>query len=175
MKKYLFFLLLIMMACSKTGPSGPQGEQGVQGIRGIPGGAGPQGPQGNANVQVYEQDISGLQWKATSTYLYMQIPAANVLTANVLNTSTILVYVYTSDFNGWGMVPYYTERNIRVTAEVGIGYVLLRKDQNGSPSTQSWHTKIRVVIIKNTATSPLNRQQEINMKDYPVNLLKTLY
>ncbi|MEZ2445936.1 collagen-like protein [Chitinophaga sp. RCC_12] len=174
MKRCFFFLLLTMIACSKTGPTGPQGEQGIQGKPGGTGAQGPQGPQGNANVQVYEKDISTLKWTAAGTYLYMQIPAPNVLTENVLNTSTILVYVYTSDFNGWGIVPYNTERNIRVTAEIGVGYVQLRKDQNGVPSTQSWHSKIRLVIIKNTATNQLTRQQEINMNDYPVSLLKSL-
>jgi hypothetical protein len=161
MKRLLLLLLfspLVFSACTKEGPAGPEGPQGTQGPQGPQGVAGPQGQAGNANVQVYEKDISAMTWTAAGTYSYLNIVAPNVLTASVLANNTILVYVYTSDFGGWGQVPYATERNIRVTAEIGSGYVRLTKDQNGSPTTQSWHHKIRLVIIKNTgAAAQLNR------------------
>lgn len=161
--KHLTLLLLVFpllfAGCSKEGPAGPEGAQGPQGPQGP---QGTQGVQGNANVRIYERDISTLTWTAASTYLYLNVAAPNVLTADVLANSTILIYVTTSDFGGdWALVPYYTERNIRVTAEVKAGSILLRKDQNGMPSTQSWHSKLRVVIIRNTTTTgTLSRAQE---------------
>jgi hypothetical protein len=165
MKRSIYYVFVIMMglliySCKKEGPAGPQGDTGAQGAagsQGATGPAGPQGPQGNANVKVYEKDISTAAWEAYGTYSGLTISAPNVLTAAVLDNSTVLVYVYTSDFGGWGILPYHTERNITVTAEVGIGYVTLRKNQNGSPSTQSWHHKVRVVIIKNGGAGALNR------------------
>lgn len=164
MKRLLLLLLfspLMFSACTKEGPAGPEGPQGAQGPQGAAGPQGPQGQAGNANVQVYEKDISAMTWTASGTYSYLDIAAPNVLTTSVLANSTILVYVYTSDFAGWGQVPYATERNIRVTAEIGTGYIRLRKDQNNTPSTQSWHNKIRLVIIKNTgAAAQLSRTQE---------------
>lgn len=166
---------LLFAACSKDGPAGPEGPQGAQGV---PGPQGPQGSQGNANVQVYEKDISAMTWTASGTYSYLSVPAPNVLKSDVLEKNTILVYVYTSDFGGWGIVPYHTERNIRVTAEVKVGSVLLRKDQDGSPTTQSWHHKIRLVIIRNTATNTLNRVQAPGAEEiaaYPAASVKALY
>ncbi|WP_157986729.1 collagen-like triple helix repeat-containing protein [Chitinophaga alhagiae] len=172
MKQFSILLLalpLLLLSCSKEGPAGPQGEPGAQGAPGTPGPQGPQGAQGptgpngqngNANVKVFEKDITSETWTAAGTYSYLNVQAPNVLTANVLNASTVLVYVLTSDFGGgWGLVPYTTERNIRVTAEVAIGYIRLRKDQNNTPTTQSWHHRLRVVIIANTgAAGALNRQ-----------------
>lgn len=189
MKQLLILLLLIPMlflSCSKEGPAGPQGEPGLQGTPGTPGPQGTQGPQGpagqngqngNANVQVYEKDITAATWTAAGTFSRLTVNAPNVLTSAVLSSSTILVYVYTSDFSGWGQVPYTTERNIRVTAEVGIGYVMLRKDQNGTPSTQSWHHRLRLVIIANTgAAGELSRQAYTNdsFNDYPAAKIKPL-
>ena len=146
MKRLLFPVLMstiIITACSKKeGPAGPEGQPGTN---------------GNANVKVFEKDISAATWTATGAgagnYLWLDVNAPNVLTSAVLEKNTILVYVYTSDFQGWGFVPYVTERNIRVTAEVGVGKVKLRKDQNGYPSTQSWHNKVRLVLIENTANA----------------------
>ncbi|WP_346318910.1 hypothetical protein [Chitinophaga sp. YIM B06452] len=163
--KHLLLLLLVFpllfVSCSKEGPAGPEGTQGPQGLQGPQGPQGTQGAQGNANVRIYEKDISTMTWTASGTYSYLNVPAPNVLTSDVLANSTILVYVMTSDFGGgWGFVPYHTERNIRVTAEVRIGSIMLRKDQNGSPTTQSWHHRIRVVIIRNTATGTLSRTQQ---------------
>ncbi|GEP97087.1 hypothetical protein [Chitinophaga cymbidii] len=168
---------LLLFSCSKEGPAGPQGAQGEQGPQGGAGPQGPQGPAGNANVKVYEKDIATMTWTASGTYSYLSVPAPKVLTASVLENSTILVYVYTSDFSGWGMVPYHTERNIRVTAEVKVGSVLLRKDQNGTPTTQSWHHRIRLVIIANTGTAAaLNRQAytDASFNDYPAAKVQAL-
>ncbi|MBO9150779.1 hypothetical protein ACFOTA_01050 [Chitinophaga sp. GCM10012297] len=99
-----------------------------------------------------------------------------MLKTDVLEKNTILLYVYTSDFQGWGIVPYHTERNIRVTAEIRVGSVLMRKDQNGTPTTQSWHHKIRLVIIRNTAANTLSRAQAPGAEEiaaYPA--VKELY
>ncbi len=97
---------------------------------------------------VYERDISAMTWQNHTTYSSLTIQAPNVLTSQALANNIVLVYVYTSDFGGdWGIVPYHTERDIRLTAQVNAGSVSLSKDQDGSPSTQSWHTKLRVVLI----------------------------
>lgn len=146
MKRLLFPVLMatiLITACSKKeGPAGPEGQAGAN---------------GNANVKVFEKDISTATWTATGAgagnYLWLDVNAPTVLTSAVLEKNTILVYVYTSDFQGWGIVPYNTERNIRVTAEVGVGKIRLKKDQNGYPSTQSWHNKVRLVLIENTANA----------------------
>lgn len=177
MKTKFYYVLLIMFgimiaSCEKEGPEGPKGDTGEQGTAGTQGATGPQGPtgpQGNANVHIYEKDIAGLVWTNNTTYSSLTISAPNVLTAATLENNTILVYVYTSDFNGWGAVPYATERNIRVTAEIGVGYVRLKRDQNGTSNTQSWHNKIRLVVIKNTATDVLGRVAENKMQylNYP--------
>lgn len=149
------FLVLIvvcfMLSCSpEDGAEGKQGEQGIAGV------------DGNANVTVYTKDLEGLQWttvgNANNGYLSLEILAPNVLTAEVLKNSTILVYVYTSDFNSdWALLPYYTERNIRVQAAVFTGKIILKKDQDGKPYTQSWHNKLKVVIIKETSSNPLSK------------------
>lgn len=161
MKQFLLTISIALaaMACSKEGPAGPPGPAGPAGA---PGPAGPQGPQGvagNANVRVYEKDISAMTWSAATTYSWLDVNAPNVLTSATISSSTILVYVYTSDFGGWGQVPYSTERNIRVSAEISTGRVRLRKDQNNTPTTQSWHHKLRLVIIRNSgAAGVLSRQ-----------------
>ncbi|NML23097.1 hypothetical protein HHL16_19620 [Pseudoflavitalea sp. G-6-1-2] len=150
MKPFINALLMIALfvsACSKSGDQGPKGDPG------------------NANVSVFEKDISTATWITSGTmaagYLYLDIAAPNVLTAKALEENTILVYVYTSDFSGWGIVPYMTERNIRVTAMVNTGVVRIIKEQNGKPSTQSWHNKIRVVLVKNAgAPGALNLIKE---------------
>lgn len=134
----LLILVLFVSACSKSGDQGPKGDPG------------------NANVSVFEKDISTATWSTSGTmaagYLYLDIAAPNVLTSKALDENTVLVYVYTSDFNGWGIVPYVTERNIRVTATVNTGIIRIIKEQNGKPSTQSWHNKVRAVLIKNAGT-----------------------
>lgn len=124
---------------------------------------GEQGPMGNANVKVFTRDLTDLTWttvgNSNSGYLRMEVSATNVLTSEVLEKSTILVYVYTSDFGGdWALLPYYTERDIRCSAEVMIGKIILKKDQEGKPYTQSWHNKIKVVIIEESSSGVLSRR-----------------
>jgi hypothetical protein len=115
---------------------------------------GPQGITGNANVQVYEKDISSLTWTNNSTYSSLSISAPNVLTSDNIANNIILVYVKTTDFgSNWALVPYYTERNIRVTAEVRVGTVVLKKDQDGSASTQSSFSNLRLVLLRQTNTT----------------------
>ena len=115
---------------------------------------GPQGITGNANVQVYEKDISSLTWTNNSSYSSLTISAPNVLTSDNIANNIILVYVKTTDFgSNWAIVPYYTERNVRVTAEVRVGTVVLRKDQDGSGSTQSSFSNLRLVLLRQTNTT----------------------
>jgi|SRR5690606_19971931 len=152
-----FVTALCFTACSpEDGTDGINGEQGEQGLQGEP------EKNGNANVKIYTRSLEDLTWQtignSNSGYLRMEVPAPNVLTNNVLQNSIILVYVYTSDFGGdWALVPYFTERNIRVQAEISTGKIVLKKDQDGRPSTQSWHTKIRVVIIEQSSSGNLNK------------------
>ncbi|WP_220392875.1 hypothetical protein [Chitinophaga lutea] len=180
MKQLFVFLLacpMLFLSCTKEGPAGaegPQGPAGPTGAQGPQGGQGPQGPagqNGNANVRIYEKNIMALTWTGAGTYSYLDVAAPTVLTAANISANTILVYVATSDFGGnFGLVPYVTERNIRVTAEISTGNVRLRKDQNGTPTTQSWHSTLRLVLIQNSgAAAPLNRQAYDNdsFKDYP--------
>ena len=115
---------------------------------------GPQGIAGNANIQVYEKDISTLTWTNNSSYSSLTISAPNVLTSDNIANNIILVYVKTTDFgSNWALVPYYTERNIRVTAEVRVGTVVLRKDKDGSGSTQSSFSNLRLVLLRQTNTT----------------------
>lgn len=166
--------------CSKTGPAGPEGPQGVAGTQGPKGDKGDNGAKGdkgntgaqgikgdkgaagNANVKVYIKDITSATWtiigSVSSGYLELDIPAPNVLTADVVNNWVNLVYVNTSDFNGWGLVPYYTERNIRVTAAINIGNLILRRDQDGTANTQSWFHAVKLVCIKPSSTGSIQRQ-----------------
>lgn len=102
---------------------------------------------GTLGAVAYEKNISGMTWVNYTTYLSLTIPAPNVLTAEALQNNIVLVYDYTTDFGGWGIVPYYTERNIRVTAKVAVGKITLYRDQDGMPSTQSSHQRVRVVLI----------------------------
>ena len=110
--------------------------------------------------EVYTMDISGMTWTQvgsnSSGYLSLTLSAPNVLTSDVVNNWVILVYVHSTDFNNWALVPYYTERNIRVTAEVNIGSITLKRDQDGAPYTQSNFSTLRLVLIKPASTSTLN-------------------
>jgi len=150
----MLFVVSFFISCSpEDGQDGIPGEKGEQGIP---------GENGNANVSVFTRDIKGLPWttvgNANSGYLQLEILAPNVLTNEVLQKSTILVYVYTSDFSGnWALLPYYTERRIRVQADVRVGKITLKKDQDGKPSTQSWHDKVKVVIITESSSQPLSK------------------
>lgn len=154
---------VLFTACSKTGPAGPQGEQGPKGDKGDKGATGLKGPTGNANVKVYTEDISGAKWTtvglSSNGYLELKIDAPNILTSDVVSNWVVLVYVNTSDFNqsGWALLPYYTNRNIRVTADIYIGYFLLDRDQDGEPNTQSWCNKVKLVLIKPSSSGSINR------------------
>jgi hypothetical protein len=110
--------------------------------------------------EVYTMDISGMTWTQvgsnSSGYLSLTLSAPNVLTSDVVNNWVILVYVHSTDFNNWALVPYYTERNIRVTAEINIGSITLKRDQDGTPYTQSNFSTLRVVLMKPASTSTLN-------------------
>lgn len=53
--------------------------------------------------------------------------------------------------------PYYPDRSIRVQSHATAGKETLRKDQNGSPNTQSNFQEARIVIIKSTSTTVLNQ------------------
>lgn len=112
--------------------------------------------------KVFEKDISNMTWKtvgsASHGYLELTVDAPQVLTRAALDSNIALVYVYTSDFTGWAQVPYHTERNITVTASVTTGKVVLKKQQDDKPSTQSWHNTLRVVLVPAAAVAPLQKQ-----------------
>lgn len=93
---------------------------------------------------------------SSNGYLQLKIDAPQVLTAEVVNSWVVLVYDYTSDFSGWGMVPYHTERGIEVNAQVSTGYLLLKRSQDGQPYTQSWHDSVKVVAIQPSAVGALD-------------------
>lgn len=164
-------VISLFAGCSKEGPAGPAGQQGPAGptgqqgplgTKGDKGDKGPQGAQGNANVKVYTKDISNATWTTIGTaadgYLKLDIMASNVLTADVVNNWVNLVYVYTSDESGpWALLPYYTERNIRVTADIQIGHLILKRDQDGQPYTQSWFNTVKLVCIKPSASGAISR------------------
>ncbi|WP_221887816.1 collagen-like protein [Chitinophaga polysaccharea] len=74
-------LLILCLACSKTGPEGPQGAQGPKGDKGD---TGKQGPAGTANV-IYST------WRSfTGKVAQWPVPA---ITREVLDKGIILVYV----------------------------------------------------------------------------------
>jgi|GEM_PF-2513902 len=186
MKQTIIWSIALLCAftlpnCSKTGPAGPEGAQGptgAQGPKGDKGDTGVQGPKGdkgdpgNANVKVYTKDITSAIWtvvgSVSSGYLRLEIPAPKVLTADVVDNWINLVYVYTSDFNGWGLVPYYTERDIRVTASISVGKLALMRDQNGMASTQSWFHMVKLVCIKPSSSGTIQRQSPppVDYSDY---------
>lgn len=171
-KRLLLLLLaavLFTTSCGKDGAVGPKGDTGAAGERGATGATGATGPAGpkgstgatgNANVKVYTKDISSAAWVTHSQggskgYLSLTIPAS-VLTDDIINNWVNLVYVSTSDFGyNWGMVPYYTERNIRVTAELAVGSITLKRDQDGTPYTQSGFSAVKVVCIKPSSVGAL--------------------
>ena len=110
--------------------------------------------------KVYTMDISNMTSTTTGTsssgYLSLKINAPNVLTSDVVSDWIILVYVKSTDFGNWALVPYYTERDIRVTADVRTGYVVLKRDQDGQPYTQSNFSTVRIVLIKSGSAGTLN-------------------
>ena len=111
----------------------------------------------------FTKDISTAVWStvcsSTKGYLKLDISAPNTLTEDVVNNWVYLEYVYTSDSpNPWVQLPYYTEYNIRVRADISIGLLTLKRDQDGLPSTQSWFNKVRLICIKPTSTGTISRQ-----------------
>lgn len=154
--------IFLALAACKKGENGPAGQQGEQGV------------PGSANVNVFEKDISNAQWTTfgniNSGYLQLEISAPKVLTAEVVNNWTNLVYVVSSDFSsGWALLPYYTERNIRVTATLSAGRLILKRDQDGKPSTQSNFSKVRLISIK-----PSEAANPLQYNPYPTTTIYTL-
>jgi hypothetical protein len=81
-------------------------------------------------------------------YLTFDVP---VLTQDILDNWITLVYVKSSDFdNNWALLPYYTERNIRVTATLYVGSITIKRDQDGTPNVQSNLNQMRLVAIQGT-------------------------
>ncbi len=156
----------LIVSCTKEGPAGPAGQQGsvgATGAQGPKGDKGDKGDPGNANVMEFIKDISTAVWTTVGTssagYLKLDISAPNTLTTDVVNNWVNLVYVYSSDGAGpWVQLPYYTERNIRVRAEISVGLLTLKRDQDGKPFTQSWFNKVRLICIKPTSTGTISRQ-----------------
>lgn len=151
----------------ETGEPGPQGETGPRGSKGEKGDIGPQGDTGpkgekgepgNADVQTFTKSIAGATWTTVGTvkgYLYLDV-AVPALTSHVVNDWIVLVYVNSSDYSGpWALLPYYTDRNIRVQADVTTGKVRLKRDQDGEPGTQSNFSALRVVIMPPSAMTDL--------------------
>lgn len=151
--KTVLALMLVLSATwsCKKGDAGPQGEPGPKGN---------QGEAGSANVKVFTKDISNAQWTVVgnnnSGYLVLDISAPQALTQDVVNNWTTLVYVSSSDFSSnWALLPYYTERNIRVTATLSTGHLVLKRDQDGKPSTQSNFSTVKLITIKPSETGAL--------------------
>ena len=149
-----------------TGPTGPRGETGPKGDTGAP---------GNANVKVFTQNIQDAVWEtmgsAAEGYQRLIINAPNVLDLSTVRDAVILVYVRSSDYapNYWALVPYYTDRNIRVDAIVNHRSLTLKKDQNGKPYVPSVFYEVKIVTIQpSSRTEPISRIQNapIDFKDY---------
>ncbi len=161
-----------------TGNTGGTGSTGSTGSTGTTGNTGPKGDPGNANVKVYSKDILNETWTVEGTIpvglLKLEIPAPNVLTRNAINNHVILVYVESSDFGYiWSLLPYYTDRNIRVQYDLREGLLILKRDQNGQAKTQSIFSKVRIVVIEPTSSGTINRKTPIDFKDY--NAVKAYY
>jgi len=111
--------------------------------------------------KIYTMDISNMTWTTVGTsssgYLSLKVNAPNVLTGDVTSNWVVLVYVKSTDFGSqWALVPYYTERDIRVTADVEPGYVTLKRDQDGQPYTQSGFSDLKLVLIKPDSTGTIH-------------------
>ncbi len=170
---YVIFVLVFLFAsCSKEGPQGPAGPQGEQGVAGNQGPKGDKGATGNANVKVYTKDISSATWtkigNKISGYLELDISTPKVLTSDVVNNWVNLVYIQSTDFIGWTLLPYYTERNIQVSAAITIGQLTLMRTQDGKPETQSNFYTVKLVCIKPSSSGSLERHATLppDFKDY---------
>lgn len=181
MKKLNFLLLTVllvtaaMQGCKKgdEGPAGPKGDHGEQGVKGATGVAGEKGATGNANVKVFTKSIDGATWttvgNANAGYLSLDISAPKVLTADVVDNWVNLVYVKSTDFDSdWALLPYYTNRNIRVTATIKTGLLTLKRDQDGAPYTQSNFFDVKIVSIKPSSTGAIGYKSSTlpNLKSY---------
>lgn len=159
------------MSCTKEGPVGPKGPAGEQGVKGD---QGEKGDQGNANVKVFTKDISAATWETVGSssdgYLKLDISAPTVLTQDVVDNWVNLVYVYTSEvgYAPWTLLPIYSTRNVRVTGTVLVGHLILQRDQDGEPHTQSWFNKVKLVSIKPSSIGALGRMEAppIDYSDY---------
>lgn len=152
------------------GDRGEQGESGTTGPRGATGATGDKGDKGdtgNANVSVYTQDISQDSWEtigsSSNGYLRLRISAPNILTKDVVKKWVVLVYVESSDYSDWALLPYYTERGIRVQVEVREGFITIKRDQNNRPITQSNFDKVKIVTIQPSSTGTISQIQNSNI------------
>lgn len=108
---------------------------------------------------------------AAEGYQRLIINAPNVLDLSTVRDAVILVYVRSSDYapNYWALVPYYTDRNIRVDAIANHRSLTLKKDQNGKPYVPSVFYEVKIVTIQpSSRTEPISRIQNapIDFKDY---------
>lgn len=126
MKRYFFVgLILVFVACSKTGPAGPAGSQGAQGAAGAAGSTGatgPQGPKGNANVMVDTFTLVNTQWIWNSQYSLETSPGSYTeyftryytatipaLTQGVLDSGLVLAYMVPNPLANtanWAPLPF---------------------------------------------------------------------
>ena len=141
---FLFLISIYLISCKK--------KEGLQG---------PAGLDGNANVSVFEKNIRDSTWTQVGSmsngYLKLVVNAPNVLTQNAIDSSVIQVYIKSTDYSSWALVPYYTERNILVTANIRKGSVELRRSQDERPSTQSNFSTVRLVLTAITNFDELNK------------------
>lgn len=157
----------------EKGNTGAAGATGATGATGTTGTKGDKGEQGNANVKVYTKDISGATWETYGTtssgYLRLIIDAPNILTRDVVKNWVILVYVASSDYGfSWSLLPYYTDRNIRVQYEIREGSVIIKRDQDGKAKTQSNFSEIKIVAIQPSSTGTISqiKNSPIDFKNY---------
>lgn len=126
MKTKLLLLAGMMMitcfSCTKTGPDGPQGVPGEQGAKGDKGNNGDKGDPGTANV-IY----SGWNHSFTEYSGEWNVPA---LTAEILNTGTVLIYVRFDPFlvgpYSYGQLPYSDGPNREIRASYQPGVITIR-------------------------------------------------
>lgn len=167
MKKITYLLLLLITvvlftaSCGKDGAVGPKGDTGAagatgpKGATGATGATGPAGPAGSANALYWNSNnVLTAPWttvgSGTNGYQYLTFDVP-VLTQDILDNWITLVYVKSSDFdNNWALLPYYTERNIRVTATLYVGSITIKRDQDGTPNVQSNLNQMRLVAIQGT-------------------------
>lgn len=139
---------------------------------------GEKGDTGNANVKVYTKNISSEMWTAVGSsplaYLRLIIAAPNVLTQDVVDNWTILVYIKGTDFQpGWALLPYFTSRGVRLNYNVRKGEVEIQRDQNGGAGTQSSFSSVKLVLIEPSSTGIISydnnlREEALRQAGYVV-------